>query len=409
MTPDILNICVADNLALRAGRDRVSGILRYAANLPWWHVRILSVGAENPPSEFNGLSAREADFAAAIGDDQDFARIFCPRWNSRHRLPHVVIDPYLRPGVRPRAHVIIGIDDLALGECAAQVFIRRGLRALAYFGGTHNLASSGDMQHSMRRLRAMQDKAKSLGLDVSAYDVHVHRNWADVIERLSQWLLTLQHPCGILAYNDEHAQMVVNACRLAHLKVPDQIQLIGIDNDIAICENIRPTLSSIQPDFEGAGFLAAQKLDEMIRNGCLRKTETFHYGVRSVIERASTQDIRGGGRLVGLAREYMRQHATEPITVVQIANELNVCVRTLERRFREIQHCGVAEVLRHYRLERACTLLRDTNRTINDISGDVGFDSPNHLKTAFKKAFGMTMSAWRTQAHVTASPLCETP
>lgn len=266
---------MADDLTLRAGRDRISGILRFAADRPQWQVRILSIGTENLPAEFNGLSARQAGLAAVIGDDQDFSRILRPRWNSSRRIPHVVIDPYLQTGPRHRAHVVISVDD------------------------------------------------------------------------------------------------------------------------IAICENLRPTLSSIQPDFEGAGFLAAQKIDEMLKNGCPRKTETFHYGVRSIVERASALDIRGGGRLVGLAREYMRQHAAEPITTVQIAKELNVCARTLERRFREIQHCGVAEVLRHYRLERACTLLRETDRTINDISGDVGFDSPNHLKTAFKKAFGMTMRDYR--------------
>lgn len=395
MQRDNLNICVADNLTLRAGRDRISGILRFAADHPRWHVRILSIGPENPPAEFYGLSARQAGFAAVIGDDQDFSRILRPRWNSSRRIPHVVIDPYMQATPRHRAHVVISVDDAALGERAAEVFARRGLRALAYFGGAHILSPIGDRLHSACRASALQKAAEALGLTVSVCAVHGQLNWAEETERLSQWLLTLPHPCGVLAYNDEHAQMVVNACRLTHLRIPDQIQLIGIDNDIAVCENLRPTLTSIQPDFEGAGFLAAQKLDEMLKNGCPRKTETFLYGVRSIAERASTQDIRGGGRLVGLAREYIRQHATEPITAAQIAKELNVSPRTLERRFCEILHCGVAKTLRDYRLECACALLRETDRTINDISCNVGFDSPNHLKAAFKKAFGMTMSDYR--------------
>ena len=395
MSQGILNICVADNLTLRAGRDRISGILRFAADRPQWHVRILSI--KPTPTEFHGLSARQAGFAAVIGDDLDFSRILRPRWNSSHRTPHVVIDPYLQSAPSLRAHVVLSVDDTSLGECAARFFTRRGLRALAYFGGSHNLSAIGDRLHSARRIRAMQETAKALGLTVSVYDAHGQLNWAEETERLSQWLLALPHPCGVLSYNDEHAQMVVNACRMAHLQIPDQIQLIGIDNDIAICENLRPTLTSIQPDFEGAGFLAAQKIDEMLRNGCLRKAETIHYGVRSIVERASTQDIRGGGRLVGFAREYMRQHATEPITALQVAKELKVSPRTLERRFREILHCGVAKILRTYRLERACTLLRETDRAINDISCNVGFDSPNHLKAAFKKAFGLTMSDYRNR------------
>lgn len=82
----------------------------------------------------------------------------------------------------------------------------------------------------------------------------------------------------------------------------------------------------------------------------------------------------------------------------RFAAELNVSARTLERRFLEILHCGVAQTLRAYRLERACTLLRETDRSINDISCNVGFDSPNHLKTAFKKAFGLTMSDYRKRS-----------
>ena len=119
------------------------------------------------------------------------------------------------------------------------------------------------------------------------------------------------------------------------------------------------------------------------------------YGVKAVVERASTQDLRGGGRIVTQACEYMRLNAGMRINVDDVAKRLRISRRTLEMRFGEILGKGVADVLRAERLARVCRLLKETNRTIADISFDSGFASPTHLKALFKKTYGMTMADWR--------------
>ena len=134
----------------------------------------------------------------------------------------------------------------------------------------------------------------------------------------------------------------------------------------------------------------------MLAKGMPRTDIVRTYGVKSVIERASTQDLRGGGRLVTLACEFMRLHAGEKIDVDSVAKAQKVSRRTLEMRFREIMNEGVGEVLRRHRLERVCSLLKETHRSISDISYDSGFASPTHLKAAFKKAYGKTMGEWRS-------------
>ena len=200
-----------------------------------------------------------------------------------------------------------------------------------------------------------------------------------------------------MAYSDTRAQTVLDACRMAHLRVPEQIQLVGVDNEIEICENMQPTLTSILPDFDGGGYLAAQLLDDILsRRKRPRKPVNLAYGVKEVVIRASTQDLKGGGRLVTLAREFIRLQAHEMITVADIAAHLNVARRTLEMRFREILGNGVAEVLRRERLNRVARLLRETDRSISDIAYDSGFASPTHLMAAFKQFTGMTMKEWRT-------------
>ena len=125
-----------------------------------------------------------------------------------------------------------------------------------------------------------------------------------------------------------------------------------------------------------------------------------YYGVKKVVVRASTQDLKGGGRLVTLAREFIRLHAGEKISVKDIAAELKVSRRTLENRFREILNCGVADVLRDERLEHVASLLRETDRTATEISYDSGFSSPTYLAGLFKRTYGMTMGEWRSGQHI---------
>ena len=188
---------------------------------------------------------------------------------------------------------------------------------------------------------------------------------------------------------------------MAHLKVPDQIQIVGVDNEKEICENTIPTLTSVLPDFEGGGYLAAKMLGEMLDGRRKPRSKVLnYYGVKKVVVRASTQDLKGGGRLVTLAREFIRLHAGEKISVKDIAAELKVSRRTLENRFRGILNCGVADVLRDERLERVASLLRETDRTATDISYDSGFSSPTYLAGLFKRTYGMTMGEWRSGQHI---------
>jgi LacI family transcriptional regulator len=204
-----------------------------------------------------------------------------------------------------------------------------------------------------------------------------------------------------MAYNDGCAQVVMDACHMAHLKVPDQIQIVGVDNEKEICENTIPTLTSVLPDFEGGGYLAAKMLGEMLDGRRKPRSKVLnYYGVKKVVVRASTQDLKGGGRLVTLAREFIRLHAGEKISVKDIAAELKVSRRTLENRFREILNCGVADVLRDERLEHVASLLRETDRTATDISYDSGFSSPTYLAGLFKRTYGMTMGEWRSGQHI---------
>ena len=384
-----LRIGIADSRMIKAGRDRISGIMRYAATHDDWEVRILSVGTPHTISANETLDYRRLD--GLLGNSRMISRIAetLPR-----TIPIVLLDSSRDTPQNGKAISRVFVDNAAIGAAAAEIFLKGGLRNLAFVG----MQSQFEHQIQNERLAAFRQAACSTGASCDAFLPKPSINEKDDIAELAAWLAHLPHPCGVMAYSDNRAQTVLDACRMAHLRVPDQIQLVGVDNEIEICENMQPTLTSILPDFEGGGFLAAHLLDDILSHSLRPRKPFLHtYGIKTVVVRASTQDLKGGGRLVTLAREFIRLHAGERISVTDVARALNVSRRTIENRFKDVLDRGVADVLREERLTRVCRLLRETDRTITDIAYDSGFASPTHLKAAFKRFTGMTMGGWRAR------------
>lgn len=386
------NICLATSRGTKAGRDRFSGAMRYAASHRNWIVRFFtpqnlqlgfSTGSDIKPfAHIDGLICASTKFWF------DGIREILP---ARLRIPTVNIDGTGKmPGAGSFCNAVIMIDDEAVGAEAARHFLRRGLCNLAFVDNVNIFEDA----HQTRRLAAFRRAALDAGATFEEFKPP-QNNGDDEVSLLAAWLSRLPLPCGILAYNDSRAQCVIDACHLARLDIPGQIQVIGVDNDEMICENTSPTLTSIEPDFDGAGYLAAQLLDEMLANGLPRKPVTRTYGIKTLVERASTQDLKGGGRITTQAMEFMRLNSGRRIDVADIAAALNVSRRTLEKRFGEVRGEGVAVALRRMRLDRACRLLRETEKTLPAIAEECGFASPKHLMTLFRRTYGITMGEWR--------------
>lgn len=386
-------IGVADSRIIKAGRDRISGVMRYASTHDNWEVRILSIWSSY------GLTANETQdydkLDALLGGSNMINGIvtMLPR-----TVPIVCIDSKATVHKKIKVDACVNIDDAAIGAAAADIFLKGGLRHLAYVG----VCGLYEQPYQHDRLRAFRHAARAAGIHCDVFIPLSDTDEKDDLSELAEWLAQLPRPCGIMAYSDNRAQTVLDACRMAHLRVPEQIQLVGVDNEIEICENMQPTLTSILPDFEGGGYLAAQLLDDILMHRIRSHRPICRsYGIKSIVVRASTQDLKGGGRIVSQACEFIRLHAQDQITVKDVAAHLNLARRTLEMRFREVLGNGVAEVLRRERLNRVARLLRETDRPISDIAYDSGFASPTHLMAAFKRFAGVTMKEWRSHGRPT--------
>lgn len=301
------------------------------------------------------------------------------------RIPFVRLNPL--HGNAPEAAGIVQLDDRALVTAAAQLLIRRGHAAFAYVGSV----IPKEMARSDYRARLFAEAlaAEHKDAPIVAPGGATPQPYGADIERLAAWLKTLPKPCGILAYADNRARTVIDACHFANINIPGQISLIGIDNELEICENVLPRLTSVAPDFEESGVLAMKMLLRILGSNGKKIVRSASYGVRAVVERETTQDLRGGGRLVSLATAYLRAHFREQALCAEtLANRYHISRRLLDLRFKEILGRSVHAELKRLRLEQALQMLTSTDSTVVTIATACGYKSDTVFRAAFKSYFG---------------------
>ena len=215
---------------------------------------------------------------------------------------------------------------------------------------------------------------------------------------LSERLAKLPKPCGVLAANDSVAQKVVDAANLAKIRMPDNLQIIGINNDEFICGHTNPTLTSVHPDFEGGGYLAMATLHRIIR-GTSAKPRTILFGPRALVRRASTRVFKRTDPRVIRALDFISSHfANANLKTETIAAAMG-CSRSLaDLRFREITGHTIRDEIRLVRINEAKSLLSDGSRELSAIPSLCGYQSVPTFSRIFKEETGVTMRTFRLQA-----------
>ena len=309
----------------------------------------------------------------------------------------MIMDAQSDSAGRIRSSLDIRLDDDAIARTSMELLVRRGFANFAYVG------YALEPQHSNARREAIRRIAEGSGSSFASTDD------ADDIVRLSEWLTELPRPCGVMTYYDMRARDVLDACRLARLDVPGQIAIIGSDNDTGLCEATQPTITSVHPDFEGGAYDGAAEFDKIIRRKPLpARTVTMTYGIRDVVERASTRDLRGGGLLVSKATAFIRLNAMRPIKVGDIANHCRVSIRLLELRFKAILNHGVRDEIENVRLANVKQMLHETDLSIKEIGYLCGFLSPACLCAVFRRKFDKSPQVWRTDERLNRKSLMST-
>lgn len=374
-------VLVALRLQGIAGQEKLSGIFRYLGDTPEWDVRFIRSAQEFTAARVKTAIADGYDgFIVSIPDAERAAEPLADT-----DIPTIVMDIH-SPALSARRKNIVFIRNSPeeIGRSAANHLLSIG-RCQSYAFVHHQSV----MQWSVDRFNAYRDTLREHG-----FECHELKS-PEGVEKLKR-------PVGVFAANDDRGYDVIEFCRANQLRVPEDIAVIGINNDTLVCENCHPRLSSIQPDFEQEGYLAAETLSRMMHPApCTPHPapRTLFVGVKQVVRRESTAELSLSGKLVQRALVYIRKNALKGISVTDVAAHLHVSRRLADLRFRELQGTTIGETIITERLAEVKRLLRETKDPIDAIAVRCGYENPNYLKNLFKRRFAMTMREFRNRSN----------
>ena len=373
--------------SIKLCRDMRQGVLRYVRTHGPWSLHLI-----DDRSRQQRLSTSHELYSGLIGEPVTDDEV---KMVSSIRGPMVLVDPQVttvKPSYRRvlEKSSLIRCDSAEVGRCAARHFIDLGFRHFAYVG-----APAGNTW-SKERLTAYRDAVREAGFQVSVF--HIRRETgptlSDELGEIGDWLLSLPKPCATFCAWDLRARQVVDACRMAGVKVPEEVSVLGVDDDEELCLSSVPPISSVRLDAERAGFEAARLLDDMLRG--IRDRGVVGYGPVGIAMRDATGAVGGADDpVVKAAAEFIGINAARSPSVADVARHACVSVRVLERRFAKKTGMTVQNAIESAKIERVKTLLAETNEQVKAIASACGFSTVSHLTARFRLLEHMTMSEYR--------------
>ena len=282
-------------------------------------------------------------------------------------------------------------DNAAIGRLAAKHFLERGHRNLAFVGRSAPL-------FAQLRLEGFRKTAAEAGADVAVFVKPGLKGWSreSIVGPIRQWIQRLPRPLAVMGDDDDTARLVLEACRnLYH--VPEEVAVIGVNNNEHLCELSTPALSSIDTGSKRVGYRAATLLDELM-NGRPAPRDPIYVAPGDVQIRRSSDVYAIEDPAVAKAMRYIQDNAVNGITLRDICNEVLLSPRSLELRFRQATGRSPRDQIRLVKLQKATRLL-ETGMSIATIAAQAGFSSQSRFGQQFRKHTGQTPLAYRRGLH----------
>lgn len=281
-------------------------------------------------------------------------------------------------------------NDDAIGRMAANHLLDRGFQNFGYCGFQSEAWSE-------RRLVGFRSALADAGYECQVYESlwegRSANTWDVENQQLLEWIVAQPTPLGIMACSDIRAQHVLNACFVGQRKVPEEVAVVGVDNDELLCQLCHPPLSSIIPNAEGIGFRAAELLMEQMQGKAPVANEEIE--PLSICVRQSTDVVAIDDAEVAAAITFIREHACRGITVTDITQNVAVSRSTLERSLRKYLGRTPQQEIRRVQIKRVRELLASSDLTAEQIAMRCGFEHPEYMHVVFKRSQGMTPGEYR--------------
>ena len=383
-----LEIVVTCSTAQKARRDKLAGICRVARKYGW-RLHIVD-GHPYSPTLNEVLAKIEPDGFILESPSAAVLPESAIRSEALARVPHVFMDA--DPALGERDNVLL--DFASVAKCAADCLVPLGCASYAYVGVPDRpfwcLLREAAF---IRELRARGIAAKSFRGNPSPG--RTRRNAA----ALRAFLRGLPKPCAVFAAFDAIARETADACAAAGLRVPDDVVVLGCDDDPIVCENNYPTISSVLPDWHRCGEIAAELLWRRIERKSARGV-ALKYGAIRVSVRDSTRLLPVRSAEVGRALGFIAENARSGISAADVAVATGMPLRTMEYRFRRELGKSPSDAIADIRLEAVQRMLLNPDVRIGAIAQMCGYRSDIALKAAFRRHFGCSMSGWRRRMGV---------
>ena len=367
--------------SLASGRSILRGIAKYAREVSDWELYHVAGGLESSLPKW--LTNWSGDGIIARLQTQEIVE------NIR-KLEIPVID--VLGEVKGSGFPLVHVDDYKVARMVTDHFRERGFRQFAFYG------IRGE---NWSRLR-LEGFREACGKEVSFLESErvILDDPTEDFTRLREWVRDLPKPVGIFVASDQRGLVLLEACRAEGLVVPQEVAVVGVDNDVPLCEISSPSLTSLRAGHFRVGYEAARQLDKLM-SGQVISQDSLLVPPTALVVRGSSDSHAIQDPVVAAGVHYLQQHLSEPITNEDIARSAGVSRTLFQQRFRQEMGVPVRTFLINSRLERARMLIATSDLTLADIAQRCGLKHQEYLGDVFKRNFGQTPGQFRSRQNST--------
>ncbi len=354
------------------------GVLEYARGQNW---DVLA-----SPHQPEAMEIPEADGQLVMlgPNDQRRARLV-----GKSNLPTIDLSHY-SPMDLPRVYP----NSLEAGQIAATEFLERGFTQFAIYSTQTHWYVDERRKGFCTTLGKSGYAAESWHLPQTDSHKGSFSPSGPARNTIQKWLTESTKPIAVYAIEDEGAAMLMRACRQLDISVPEQVALIGTNNDPVVCPYTEVPLSSIDLNWEGVGYKAAAQLDRLMQGKKLEKQLTL-VSPKGLVLRKSSDTVAVKDLRVAKALTHIQDNSHRHVSVTEVTKMLDIPLRTLQWAFKKSMNCTIQDVISKRRVERVKDMLVNTDRNVGQIAADLGFSSAQYMNHFFVKLTGDTPNEYR--------------
>ncbi|WDI39931.1 XylR family transcriptional regulator [Bremerella sp. P1] len=362
------------------GRELLHGVRKYVAEHGPWSLLVESRSLESPAPPWlptwsgNGIMTRSG--SQAMVDAVKRARVPTVELRST-RLKH--------------SFPLVGVNNYSLGKLVAEHFLDRGFRNFAVY-------QLGAEEYFQQRCENFVQTVAENGYAASRYHPLNRREqpteWEQAQKELADWIHRLPKPVGVMACTDQLGFWLLDACRRCGAIVPEEVAVVGVENDASLCTMATTPLSSVELNGTAIGYRAAELLEHMMKGGKPPKKPVLVEPL-GIVTRLSSDVVAVDDRDLANALLFMREHACEGIGVSDVLKEVAISRSSLERGLRKLLGRSPNQELIRLKLLRAEEMLTHTDLTLAVIAQRCGFRRTQHLAETFRELYGMPPGQYR--------------